>query len=63
MDGLQFKMNTLKLPLLHRCLAIWRGDEYILSISLIGFSSSRRITPNNIIYNELLVINLAAVTG
>ena len=31
--------------------------------SLIGFSSSRRITPSNRINNELLVINLAAVMG
>jgi hypothetical protein len=45
-------------------LAIWRGDEYILSFcSLIGFSSSQRITPGNKINNELLIKNLAAVTG
>ncbi|HRF25319.1 MAG TPA: hypothetical protein PLR98_14190, partial [Chitinophagaceae bacterium] len=45
-------------------LAIWRGDEYILSFcSLIGFSSSRRITPSSRKSNELLVINLAAVAG
>jgi hypothetical protein len=31
--------------------------------SLLGFSSSRRITPGNRKNNELLFINLAAVTG
>jgi hypothetical protein len=31
--------------------------------SLIGFSSSQRITPSSRINNELLFINLAAVTG
>jgi len=43
-------------------LAIWRGDEYILN-PLIGFSSSPRIKSSNKINNELLFINLAAVTG
>jgi hypothetical protein len=46
-------------------LAIWRGDEYILNFLFdIGLRlRARRITPNNRISNELLVINLAAVTG
>jgi len=47
--------------------AVWLygGATNIFSTfcSLIGFSSSRRITPGNRINNELLSINLAAVTG
>ena len=47
--------------------AVWQygGATNIFSAfcSLIGFSSSRRITPSNRINNELLVINLASVTA
>ena len=47
--------------------AVWQygGATNICSTfySLIGFSFSRRITPSNRINNELLFINLAAVTG
>jgi len=47
--------------------AVWQygGATNIFSTfySLISFSSSRRITPSNRINNELLFINLAAVTG
>ncbi len=46
--------------------AVWQygGATNICSAfcSLIGFSSSRRITPGIRINNELLFINLAAVT-
>ena len=47
--------------------AVWQygGATNIFSAfcSLISFSSSRRIMPSNRINNELLFINLAAVTG
>jgi len=51
--------------LLEQAVWLYGGATNIFSAfcSLFGFSSSRRITPSNRINNELLVINLAAVTG
>jgi hypothetical protein len=47
-----------------RALAIWRGDEYILNFL---FANQLQFQPTNnakqLNNNELLFINLAAVTG
>jgi hypothetical protein len=45
-------------------LAIWRGDEYILSFcSLFSFSFGRRVTPSRRTNNNTLYLQSSAALG